>query len=620
MNSPSPSASAPSPGSVAPRPAPPRRGLRLFLALVAGASLLLLLHNYALNLLPSIWEDIEPAAISVDQAGPVTTYRFAFSGSTPDGPHASLSRVRLTQDGLALAGTSLPANVARAVGSGNWAHEPGQIIFSVPDGSDPRTNGRTYTVEYPLLYQRWAGHGAAVAFAGSVAWLYYLGRRSRGASLTAPAPRRWNLHLAGASLLFLAGLYCSTGTLTPYANTTIPHVAKGTGYLYNPDHIHFQALFDFVDGRDKSTWDNALFLRRILYNVMAYPFMKAAGWEVGGTLASITFNVAAFVLFLRALRRRVGESGAIFAAWILALYPGAGYWGGLPYQHALIVPGSLLLMLVLVSFAEDPGWRPVILGSVLLGLANLGYEFFMFFLPASLLLLAWRRRWLAAAVSLFLQALPLALWILVLQYRFGQSMGNSNSASFGAIAGSYLNIGDPARWRAILELAPEVGYNLFFGANFLFLPALFLAVVALNAVTSRIRPHPAELTLLVAGLALFLFNNLAPEYVSPWQLRGTWIARIYQPVFPAFLWFMARWWQDLPALGRWTRAALYSPVLVVLAGNALIVFGPILDNPYGLSEVAFYRFYDHANHANYENNLRHFGRRPLGFPQATTHP
>ena len=133
------------------------------------------------------------------------------------------------------------------------------------------------------------------------------------------------------SLLFLAGLYCCTGSLTPYAITTIPHAAKASTYLYNPDHIHFQALFNFVDGRDRSTWDHALLLRRILYNVLAYPFMKLGGWEVGGTIASLTFNLAAFVAFVLGVRRRVGERGAILAAWLLALYPGAGYWAGLPY-------------------------------------------------------------------------------------------------------------------------------------------------------------------------------------------------------------------------------------------------------------------------------------------------
>jgi hypothetical protein len=63
------------------------------------------------------------------------------------------------------------------------------------------------------------------------------------------------------------------------------------------------------------------------------------------------------------------------------------------------------------------------------------------------------------------------------------------------------------------------------------------------------------------------------------------------------------------------RLGIFSLLGFVMLGNALIVFGPILDNPLGLSEIAFYRFYDHATHANYELNLHHLGRRPLGFPR-----
>ncbi|HTT58243.1 MAG TPA: hypothetical protein VMF63_14105, partial [Opitutaceae bacterium] len=52
------------------------------------------------------------------------------------------------------------------------------------------------------------------------------------------------------------------------------------------------------------------------------------------------------------------------------------------------------------------------------------------------------------------------------------------------------------------------------------------------------------------------------------------------------------------------------------AGNALIVFGPILNNPGRLSEYAFYRFYDHTDsHWVYEATLKDLGRRPLGFPR-----
>lgn len=590
------------------------------LGLVAGLSLFLVAHNYSgFTLLPTAEREVTPDQMQVDSTQPAKTYAFAFDESEPDGPHAARSRTRIYQDGTMLAGAPTLTEVVRLVGQGNWAHEPRRIIFSIPDGSDPRTNGKQYIVTYPLLYSHGIGRTAAVALLLSVAGLYWLARR-RGPSAApaptaapaAPASRRWRWHLAGAGLLFFAGLYCSTGTLAPYANTTIPHVAKASSYLYNPDHIHFQALFNFLDGRDPATW-NSLFVRRILYNVLAYPFMKALGWEVGGSVASICFNVAAFVIFLSALRRRVGESGAILAAWILALYPGAGYWGGLPYFHALIVPGSLLLMLALVAIAEDPGWRPVLLGSLLMGVANLGYEFFVFFLPATLLLLAWRRRWAGIPVAVILQAAPVLLWTLLLKYHFKFDLTNSNTSAFSVILNSYFDPSDFPRWRALLGTAPDVGFDLFFGANFIFLPLLFLVVVALNAVTSRIRLHPAEIALFLATLALFLFNNLAPEYVNFWQMRGTWIARIYQPVFPAFLWFCARWGQALPPLARPARAAMFGCLGALLAGNALIIFGPILDNPGQLSETAFYRFYDHANHANYPANLRYYGRRPLGF-------
>ena len=595
-----------------------RAALRIALVGISFLSLALIFHNHALNLLPYVYRPVKAAQIRSDSAQFPLTYIFDFDRSAPDGPYASRSRTRIFQDGAMLAGPPTLTYVAPAVGQSNWAHEPGRIIFSTPDGTDPRTNGRAYSVGYPLLYSPTIDRIALAFFALSVAALYWLGRLEPRAAATAPpAPSTtlgWRWHLAGATLLFLTGLYFSTGTLTPYAITTIPHAARASGYLYNPDHIHFQALFNFVDGRDRSTWDNGVLLRRILYNVLAYPFMKAAGWEVGGTLASICFNVAAFILFVRALRRRVGERGSVFAAWLLALYPGAGYWAGLPYFYALIVPGSLLLMLALVAMAEDPGWRPVIAGSLLMGVANLNYEFFAFFLPATLLLLLWRRRWSAIAVSLVLQAAPLFLWTLILKYHFKLSLANSNSSAFGAIFGAYFHIGDLARWRTVLATVPDVSLDLFFGANFLFLPLLVLIVVALNAVTSRIRPHPAELALLVSGLALFLFNNLAPDYVNQWQMRGTWIARIYQPVFPAFLWFCGRWYHHLPPLHLPARAGILAVTSLLLAGNALVLFGPALNNPLLLSEAAFYRFYDHANHANYEANLKNYGHRPLGFP------
>jgi hypothetical protein len=120
---------------------------------------------------------------------------------------------------------------------------------------------------------------------------------------------------------------------------------------------------------------------------------------------------------------------------------------------------------------------------------------------------------------------------------------------------------------------------------------------------------------------LFLALNLAPSDSGGWEMRGTWIARIYQPVFPALVLYIARWWQGLPALNRPWRAFLLLVVAAATAGDALIVFGPILGNPARVSENAFYRFYDHTDaHFAYELNLKNLGRRPLGFTRAIKVP
>jgi hypothetical protein len=125
-----------------------------------------------------------------------------------------------------------------------------------------------------------------------------------------------------------------------------------TGYLYNADHAHFKVLFDFVNGADRKVWDHAIFLRRVLYPVLAWPFMRLAGFEIGGTIASLWLNVAGLAFFICRLRRHVGDRGAIFAAWLLALYPGAAYWGGMPYPYAFIFPGSLLAMICLLEIGS----------------------------------------------------------------------------------------------------------------------------------------------------------------------------------------------------------------------------------------------------------------------------
>jgi hypothetical protein len=580
-------------------------------------ALILIFNNFAMPLLPDAHRMLLPAEIKPESPDDAASHAYvvAWPASAGDLPYDNRYQADLYEDGTMLHNHAEPS-VIRSLGKGTYGVRDGRLIFSASDNSDPRTNGRDYDVYYPPLTSRRVGYAAVLVFGGALLVLSWLTRRQERP--LAPSPRlagRFRWHLLASSTLLLTGLYCSTGTLSPYANTSFPHVIPPCDYLYNGDHVHFKALFDFVDGQPKSTWNGALLIRRILFPVLCYPFMKLWGFEIGGTIGSIVLNLTGFVVFLFVLRRQVGERGAVLAGWLLAFYPGITYWGGLPYMYSFISPGCLLATAGLVALQREDRIRRVAFISTLMGIAYLGYDLIFFFLPASLLvLLVRRRRPIAALGSLCCQMAPLALWLLYLSYGLHQHLENTNSGVVDSVVQSYLHPINIAQWLPLLHAAPDIGLANYFGANFLFLPALFLALLAINPVTSRVRFQTAELALLAVTLSLFLFNNLAPPIAGPWQMRGSWVARLYQPVFPAFIYFSARWFQALPPLRRTGRLGIGAILLAATVGNCLVVFGPILDNPWTVSEEAFYRFYDHnPAHDTYEANLSRFGRRPLGF-------
>jgi hypothetical protein len=560
-----------------------------------------MVHSFGIPLLPDAQRLIAPVEIRADSAPGSHAFIVDFTASAGDAPNDRRSRITLFEDGVPI----------------NFAHRDGQLVFSTHN-SDPRKNGRDYYVRYPVLYSRGLGYASAIVFGAVLILLYRAQRAGPGVESTwSPAAcfSRFRRHVFGAATLFLLGLYFSTGTLSPYANNGHPFVATSYKFIYNPDHVHFRTLFQFIDGQPRPVWEGALFLRRILFPVLTYPFMKIWGFEIGGAIGSLVLNTAAFVAFLLLLRRFVGERGTIFAGWLLALYPGATYWGGLPYVYSIIVPACLLLTIGLLTLRTTGSLGRVAWVSLLMGVAYLGYDLIVFYFPVSLFVLLVRRRLMATALAAICQILPLAGWLLFLQHGLHQDLINSNSAAFEVVLKSYQHLAtDLAGWWHIAQYTPAIALNVFFGANFLFLAALFLFVLLVNASTSRVRFTSVEVGLLGLAGALFLFNNLAPDYVGPWQMRGTWIARIYQPVFPALVLFCARWFAALPPLSTRIRWSLGGVLIAFSVGNALVVFGPILNNPLALSENVFFAFGDSmAPHSLYENNLRTLGRRPLGF-------
>jgi len=607
----SPSASSPGLDS-----APVPGGLtRWILAAATAASFLLVLQNFAWDILPDSRVSIPPENIRPFSTAKTFAYVFDYDGSEPDEWPSLRSRVRFLQDGYVYSRKLRERDEVVLVGGDRFTHEPGRIVFATTDNTDPLTNGRSYSLLAPVLYRPAIGDSAMLVFICCVAaWYHCLRLRGRPTPPATSRVSRWRWHLAGAALLFLAGLYCNTGSLAPYAITSSPMVVPATGYAFNQDYPHFRVLFDFVDGKGRPVWDHAILLRRILFPVLGWPLMKAFGFEVGGVLASLAINTAAFVAALVLARRRIGERGAVLMGWLLALYPGAAYWAGQPYPYAVIFPASLLLMFGLMRLAETRDARILAVVSLAMGVAYLGYDLAITFVPATLIVLCWRRRFMSALGSAALQLAPLAAWVFALSWVFHQPVQNNNSGIYLSVVEVFLHpVGFSWWWKQVIS-APGHGGEIFFASNFIFIPALFLVVVAVNPLTSRIRFHLAEVALLASGLALFLVLNLAPSEIGGWQMRGTWISRIYQPIFPALVFFISRWWQDMPRLARPWLALVVISLAAASMGDALIVFGPILDDPGRVSEAAFYRFYNHTDaHFLYEDNLLSLGRRPLGF-------
>ena len=586
---------------------------------VVAVSLVLIAHNFCVSVLPQIPVPLDPATMRAVE-GTRNAYTVSFSTNPGDTLLNPRSRLVLTEDGVPLILKQRLPDVVFRDGLGAWSHSPDRIFFSSSDNTDPRTNGRHYVAHAPILYSRCVGYGAIAALVSAV-WCI---RRLRAthvsssmvsANCATPVPKSFHIHVAAAATIFLAGLYCSTGTLAPYANTLFPRPDPATGFLYNIDHATHRTVFDFVDAAPRSTWQNSLLLRRILHAVLAWPFMKVFGFETGGVFFNLAINLAGFFAGVTMVRRHIGISGAIFAGWLLAVYPGAAYWVGQPYSYALIFPLSIVAFWILVALPTSSPIRITLL-SLCLGAIYLSYDFHAYFLPASLLVLTWHRRYSAAVASGILQIIPISLWLWILQHVVRVPLENVNTEIYSRLLASFF---DPTAFSTLLpRLAalPEIAADIFFGANFLFLPLLAVVAWTLDFSWKQFTRQRAVVALLASGVALFLFCHLPPPHEGPWNTSGSWIARIYQPIFPALVFSLAWWWQELRPTARAARRLRTSLVVAAFTANAAICFGPIARLPSNLAPTAYYRFYDHNElHWLHDYNLLTYGRRPLGFPE-----
>ena len=81
----------------------------------------------------------------------------------------------------------------------------------------------------------------------------------------------------GGLTVHLANMYPEDGVNAPvsYAATdSHPLVLEPCHYLVNVDHYHYDSIFRMIGGDDE-TWSGSVVLRRLLFPVIAYPFVMA---------------------------------------------------------------------------------------------------------------------------------------------------------------------------------------------------------------------------------------------------------------------------------------------------------------------------------------------------------
>jgi len=419
---------------------------------------------------------------------------------------------------------------------------------------------------------------------------------------------RFRPHLIAACFVMLVAIWLSSGTMYPYASTwAFPIVSKSCGYLFNLDNPQYRAAFDMLDGAPRNAWEWSITVRRILYPLVAFPFMKVAGFVVGGFIASALINVGALIAMALFLRRRWGDRAAIVGAWLLAVYPGVTYWGALPYANATIVPVSCGLFMLLTRLDERAELKSVLVTSLGMGVLVTAYDLLPYFGVAAMIVLFHRRRWSAMPIAVAgMVSGPLLVWFVLTRLVHLQ-WSNINTDIYGIMLRNYLHPPAIGVWLRSLAGFPRIVGQVFFFSNMVFLPMLFL----LALIIARARLTIVERALFIAVALVFLFNNLGPPNPATDQMRGEYIPRIYQPLGAALLVYCARVLGSLEALDR-TKARFITGVFALaLLGNVSVAFGPVAHVPW--AGPIYQRFYFHSFLESMDTNLALYGRRPLGF-------
>ncbi len=407
--------------------------------------------------------------------------------------------------------------------------------------------------------------------------------------------------------------WCNSGTLSIYAATLgKPLVLEPCGYLANIDHENFRYTYLALQGYPKEIWQDSVVLRRVLYPILSYPFMEYFGYVRGGFIFNVLLHTLTLIVLCRFITKRLGWYVGVLVAWIFASYPGIVYWIGLPYSYAIIIPAVVFAGIAIVLYDEIPTRKRASLTSFAIGILSTGYDLLPYFGLSLLICIAIKKKWLDLFIAtsfLLAPTLLVSIYFYVLQI----NPVNNNTQSYLNIIKSYLGIiNDPlfswkAWWLEIKDIHIIFMQN-FFASNFFVLPTVFLLFWLIGKLYLKVPFYRVNLIIFISIFLVFLFNNMAPPYPG-WQLRGFWVARIYQPLFIVMIFYIAVVSHEMlirPKLFHFLRF-----LIVMLVGlNCIIVFSPILRLP--LADRIYHEFYGHAlSGPKLTKTLDKYGRRPM---------
>jgi hypothetical protein len=421
--------------------------------------------------------------------------------------------------------------------------------------------------------------------------------------------RNFAISIICALVILLVQMYVNTGTLSAYA-VTLQNPFKMEGYIVNYDYAHYQCNYNFIIGESVDKWGTGWVLRRELFYIISFPFFKLFGFYIGGILSAFVITLTSFYFFIKFIYKNIGIQSAYVAMILLSTYPGIMYWIGSPFAQVMIVPCCCWVYVIMWKMSQTDKLKKHILYLSIISLMFTAYDLFVYFYPAILLIYLKHCQWKKVFVSLPIMIIPQILIILWLKSSGATTISSANSGLYFTITKSYFHITDFSSWLEILELVPKILFDNFLDSNFLFLPLLFLIAFILG-LFKKFALNEIETSILFFVLMVFLFNNLAPWYEADFQMRGVWIARVYQPIFIVMLMYIVRF-SALMADNKPLRANYFIGLIILCAClNLAINVGGIFGSK--LTERAWYRFYQHSPPNTMTENLKKFGVRPIGF-------